>query len=350
MGDVKLLQTLRIAIGRKQQSALATPLVAADMVSLVQTSRETPQIQFMTEDNRDDFGKGIYPTQNFKKNLDSAFPIAGRLTSEWATILSTFGTGKTTKIAAGSGWKYTSVAYNPNTDGLAMPTTMVVAQIGSGATAILDKALLGCALEEFAIQAKSGAGRDNATFTSQWVGTGRYVKPSNIVMPAQLVEHDLNAGGMTSILINGINYLTSNRFASLDFSWKNNLRLDTGFFPGSGVQNGFQVRGRMRRGTPALSLKVRVEAETGSAEEDNLINQTEGTAVITFGGAVIGAGPDVHSFKITCPRVVPTVNNITENDDIAVYDMEFSMLEHSTNGIISFEAICEMNDVLAIAA
>lgn len=350
MGDVKLLQTLRMAIGYKQQSALATALVAADMISLRHTSAEAPQVQFLTESDAADFGKGIYPTQNFKKNRDVNFPLAGRLTSEWGAILSTFGLGKTTKTAAGTGWKYTSTQYNPNTDGLAMPVTTILAQIGSGVGAILDKAIIGCACEEFAISAKSGAGRDNSTFTSTWVGTGRSASPSSIVMPAFATEHALNAGGISALTINGINYLTANRFVTLDFGWKNNLRLDSGFHPGSGEQDGFQVRGRMRRGVPAITLKATVEAETGSAEEANLINQVEGTAVITFDGAQIGAGPEKHQFKITCHRVVPITNPIGENEGIATYGVEVQILEHASNGVITIEATCEQNNVLAIAS
>lgn len=349
MGDIKLFQGIRMAIGFKQQTDLVTPHTAGDMWSLRHTSRDAPQPTFENESDKEDLGKGIYATQLFKKSVDANFSISGRLTSEWGAQLSAFGLAKTVKAAAGAGFKYTSTAFDPDTDGLAMPSTTILAKIGSGGTAILDKALIGMCCEEFGIQAKSGAGRDNSTFSSTWVGTGNYVKPSGIVMPTFASEHVLNAGGMTSITVNGVEYLTSKRFASIDLTWKNNLRLDSGYHPGSGVKDGFQIRGRMRRGVPDVTLKFVVEAETGSAEEQNLIDQVEGTSVITFAGAVIGGGPETHLLKFTHHRVVPKMNKVGEADGIASYEGEMEVLQHSVNGVLTIEAVCEQDNILAVA-
>lgn len=346
-----LLQELRTAIGFHKQSAVGTALVAADCWSLRTTSRDMPQPVPVNESDREDLGKGVYATQLFKSHWNTAFPMNGRLTSEWASMLACFGLGKTTE---GTGTPSTAITYSCTApdlaaDGLDMPLTTIVAAIRQGGSAISDKALLDMACEEFGFQFNSGPGRDNAQFTSTWVGSGKHANPSTITLPALATEHSLNSGGISTLTILTINYLTSKRFVSANFSWKNNIRLDSGFYPGSGTQSGFQIRGRMRRGTPEVNFSCVVEAETGTAEESNLLSQTEGTVVLDCDGAQIGVGPATHQLKITLHRVVPRATQIAENDGIATYAIEFEVLQHSSNGVLTIETVCEKEEILTSA-
>ena len=348
-----LFQGIQIGMGFKKQSALQTALVAADIWTLRSTNQDVPQPVLNNESDKDDLGKGVYATQVYKSHQDSSYPRNGLLTSEWGVMLTAFGLGATVKTAAGTGgFKYTSVAPNLSLTDLEMPSTTMVVKIpdGSGSGYLTDSALVGMCCEEFGFQLTSGVGRQNAQFTSQWVGSGKYVKPSTITIPAAYGEHSLNSGGITTLTMIGINYLTSNRFISFSFTWKNNIRLDSGYFPGSGSQSGYQLRGRMRRGVPTITCSAVAEAVSGSAEEDALLNQTEGTLVMLLSGAAVSGGGANHSLKITGHRVVAKAAPIGQNDNIVTYNMELEFLEHATNGVLTTEAICEKDNILAAAA
>ena len=54
-------------------------------------------------------------------------------------------------------------------------------------------------------------------------------------MPAATVEKLLPSASLT-LTINGVDYVTSKNIVSLETSWKNNIRMDAGFYPGSGFQ------------------------------------------------------------------------------------------------------------------
>jgi hypothetical protein len=81
--------------------------------------------------------------------------------------------------------------------------------------------------------------------SAECVTTGQYTSPSSITLPAVYSPHEFNAGMITSLTFNGINYLTggnAKQFVSMEASWDNNFR--PGFFPGSGTQDGYQIQGR----------------------------------------------------------------------------------------------------------
>lgn len=345
-----LLQELRTAIGFHKQAALQTPLVAADTWSLRTTSRDIPQVQFINEDDADDLGKGVHPTQLFKSHADASFPMNGRLTSEWGAMLACFGIGTTVKSGAGTAKTYTcALPVDFATAGLEMPSTTIVAAIRQGGSSITDKALIGMCCEEFGFQFNRGPGRDNALFTSSWLGSGAWASPSTITIPALATEHRLNAGGITVLTINGIDYMAADRFVSAQFSLKNNIRADSRYFPGSGTQSGFQIGGRMRRGSPAITCNVVVECEAGSDEEDNLLSQTEGTATITCVGDAISGGGN-HSLSIVGHRIVQTATQIGEDDGIATYNVDLRFLLHNSNGVLTITAICAKDEILEEAA
>jgi len=74
-------------------------------------------------------------------------------------------------------------------------------------------------------------------------------------MPAATLEKLLPSASL-ALTINGVNYVSNKNIVSLETSWKNNVRLDGGFFPGSGFQTpgdgaSGAIRGRLEFG-PAL--------------------------------------------------------------------------------------------------
>ena len=341
------IQEVVTALGFKKQSALQVPLVAADMVCLNQTNRETMLPDLAYESDKDDMGKGTpFATQLFPLTARSGGPFNSRLTSEIAAIMGVFGIGLTTKAAAGTGFLYTcSVGTTFAALETDMPVTTFVQSCRQGANDVFDFGLIGMALEEFSLQLKTGVGRDTAVMNSNWVGCGKYASPSTIAVPAAYSEHSLNIGGATAITILGTNYVSNLRFLEGEFRWKNNIPVDKNYVPGGGTQNEFNLMGRMRRGVPEASFRMQVEVVDGSSEWAAFLAQTTGTVVLTIEGATIGAGPDKHKLTITLHQVQFKAHRWTESDGLIVADIECDVQLHATNGILTYAATTELDNI-----
>ena len=91
-----------------------------------------------------------------------------------------------------------------------------------------------------------------------------------ITMPAATVEKLLPSASLT-LTINGVDYVTSKNIVSLETRWKNNIRMDAGFFPGSGFQTAGDattgaIRGRLEFGNRAGALKFVARFDHNSTE------------------------------------------------------------------------------------
>lgn len=341
MADIR---ELKMAISYHKQMSLQTALVAADCWSLRQTNRTPGQPSFVTQDDKDDVGKGTpFPTQVFKQSASAEFPWEARLTSENAAMLGVFGIGLNAKTAADTGFKYSCKPNVLLTASPDMPAATVVQAIRQGGSDVFDYGLIGMCCEEFSISLNSGPDRDNATMRSQWVGCGKYADPSTITIPAVTTEHGLGAGSATAITLNGVNYLSNARFFNAEFSYKNNIRLDTGYYPGSGSQNGFQLRGRMWRGDPQASLRFSALFENGSTELTDFLAQTEGTARLTLQGAAMGSA--YHLLDIQFHRVVYKNWQVNDVDGLVAVSVDVACLEHSSNGVLTYDAQCLQDEI-----
>jgi hypothetical protein len=347
-----LLQELRTAIGFKRQTDLVTPLTAADMWSLRQTNRSVPQPILMTENDKEDIGKGIWTTMIYPTNWDVAFPWEAYLTSENAAQVCAFALGKVTETVAGTGTQYVIKPLDQNADCLQdMPTTTYLSYLASCNEDVIDTALLGVGCESFMIRLASGPGRANSTMTSNWVGTGNFVSPSTIIVPAFTTEHSLNAGGTVTLNINGNDYIVNKKFVSAEFGYANAIKLDQGFYPGSGSTHNASIRGRMRRGVPTVTLNFVAEFEHDSNELDLFYAQTTGTATIKIDGAVIGAGPQKHSLQAVFAKVVFRAAVIGENDNTLTLAVECEVLQDTTTGdVVTITVVTEKPGVLTPAA
>jgi hypothetical protein len=340
--SVALIQEVRFAVGFKQQTDLKTPVSVASMFSLRQTNTDFIQAQPINEDDTTDLGKGVYATQTFPSHINSQGNWNGRLTSEAAAMISCFGIGLATSAPAGTGFKYTMTEPIFASTGLDLPVTTMLLQIRSGAAAITDKLLVGMACEEFGFEFRVGPGRDNALFTSAWIGTGSYTKPSAYVMPTVCQEHSINAGGITALTFDGFDYLANLRFVNARFNWKNNLRDNSSYFPGSGNQNGYQLRGRMRRAAPTITLTCQVECDSGSSEEDLLLNQTAGSGILTA-----QSGTPDNEISLQFHKIVPRATAIADADGIASYNVDFLVMQDPTLGVMQIDATCSQDNILS---
>ena len=113
-----------------------------------------------------------------------------------------------------------------------------------------------------------------------------------------------------ALTVNGVDYVTTKRILSGSIGWKNNLLLNAGFYPGSGVQNGLQIRGRMEIGARVPTFQFTARLLAASPEYTTLINQTTGTAVLT-----VSYDSD-NTVTFTFPKMAFQVVENTEADGI----------------------------------
>jgi hypothetical protein len=81
--------------------------------------------------------------------------------------------------------------------------------------------------------------------------------------------------------------VSNKNIVSLATSWKNNIRVDAGFFPGSGFQTAGDgatgaVRGRLEFGNRVGTLKFVARLDNNSTEYAKLKARITGTAGITL--------------------------------------------------------------------
>jgi hypothetical protein len=314
------IQETQIAFGFKPQTDVATANVLADMWSLTKVNPALSTVNPVNETNALDIGKGNeFPSQVFPSYQDAAVTLEKYVSSEFMAWLFCFTTGKATKTAAGTGgFTYAAVPNDPTVNCINLPCFTYDEMIRPEPNSVVDRALVGCVVGSFTITMFSGPGRANCRVACTLPSTGRVQAPGLTPLPAVTLEHFLNAAGAT-ININGIDYVLSASFISLDFGWNNNVRLDSGFYPGSGTQNGYAVRGRMEYGIREITLRFVARAQKGSTEYNNLINGVEGPATFGVQGALI-SGTVYHGFTITMPRT--RMQSVVNGDDANIVTVD----------------------------
>ena len=211
---------------------------------------------------------------------------------------------------------------------------------------VLDRQAVGLAVEGFQITVGSGPGRANSKISVELVGSGKVIdSATGITMPAATTEKLLPSASLT-LSINGIDYVTNKNIVSLETGWKNNIRMDAGFFPGSGFQTAGDgstgaIRGRLEFGNRAGNLKFVARFMNGSDEYTKLKAQTSGTAVITL------AYDANNSLQLTWQKITYSVVEIAETDQVLTVAVECLPMYDSSNGILTavgkttVDAICQ---------
>jgi hypothetical protein len=157
----------------------------------------------------------------------------------------------------------------------------------------------------------------------------------------------LNASG-AAININGIDYVLNQSFISAEFRWNNNVRLASGYYPGSGQQNGYAIRGRMEYGNRECTLTFVARAAKGSQEFANLMSQAEGPTTITVKGAQIGAGPQNHQFSILSTRSSTSGVVNGEADGIVTVNCTVRFLKPVSGAYLTLTAQCETDAIFGL--
>lgn len=313
------IQETLIAFGMVPQTAVQTANAPADLWSLTKTNPAMSVVNPVNETNALDIGKGNeFPSQVFPSYMESSVAIEKYVSSEFMAWLFCFTTGKATKTPAGTGWTYAAVPNDPAVDCINLPCFTYDELLRAEPNSVVDRALVGCVVGEWTLTLQSGPGRANCRVTGTFPGAGVVQIPGITPFPTLTQEHLLNAAG-ASISINGVDYVASASFISLEMRWNNNVRLDTAIYPGSGIDaHGYAMRGRMEYGIREMTLNFVARAQKGSIEYNNLINQVEGPATFSVQGASIDA-TDFHGFSITMPRTrMQSVVNGDDNNIVTV--------------------------------
>ena len=314
------VQETFIAFGYAPQVDVPTINTLAQMWSLTKVNPALSTVNPVNETNALDIGKGNeFASQVFPSYQDASIALEKYVSSEFLAWVFCFATGKATKTAAGTGgFTYAAVPNDPTVDCINLPCFTWDEQIRPQPNSVVDRALIGCVVGDFTITMSSGPGRANCRVACTLPGSGRIQSPGLTPLPAVTLEHFLNAAGAT-ININGIDYVLAQSFISLEFRWNNNVRLDTGFYPGSGTENGYAVRGRMEYGVREMTLNFVARAQKGSVEYNNLINQVEGPATFGVQGASIDA-THFHSFQVNMPRT--RFQSVVNGDDANIVTVQ----------------------------
>ena len=343
--SVTRMQEVLIGFGKKKQADIATANVVGDLWRMNKVNAALANPKLNTENDADEFGKGHeFATQTFKTSWDVAGTMEKYLGAEIAAWAMAYGLGKCTKSGTTPNWIYTCTPLFPAAgDAAELPFFSFIEQIRPGAGVVLDRMAVGCAIEGWTITVGSGPGRANSKINIEFVGSGKLTEPSALVIPAVTAEKLLPSASLT-LTVNGVNYVTAKNIISLEAGWKNNIRLDSGFYPGSDFQTPGDattgaIRGRLEYGNRQGTLKFTARFEHDSSELATLKAQSTGTAVI-------GLSYDANnSLEITWQKVSFATAEVGETDGIVTVAVECTPMYHETNAVISAVAKCLVDDI-----
>ena len=298
-----------------------------------------------TENDADEYGKGHeFPTATYKTAWDVGVSLEKYLSAEIGSWAVAFGLGKSVKSGAGP-YVYTCTPLMPAAgDAAELPYLSYVEQIRPGGGVVLDRQAVGMAVEGFQITVGSGPGRANSKISVELVGSGKVIdSATGITIPAATTEKLLPSASLT-LTINGVDYVTNKNIVSLETGWKNNIRMDAGFFPGSGFQTPGDgstgaIRGRLEFGNRVGNLKFVARFENGSSEYTKLKAQTTGTAVVHL---QFDAN---NSLDLTWQQIAYSVVEIAETDQILTVAVECVPMYHSVNGILTAVGKCAVDAI-----
>jgi hypothetical protein len=321
------IRETKIAFGFVAQPDVQVKNTDAELWSLSKVNAALLVVDPQTEDNAADIGKGNeFPTEVYPTQINVAGPLEKYLSSQWAAWVFSFGLGKQTETVVGTGVQYACIPMEPETDCINLPAFTMVERIREEPESVVNRGMIGCVINDFTLNLESGPGRANARLAANIVGTGKVEQPSTSVIPALTPENALNAAG-SKITIQGVDYVLNKGFISLQVQWNNNVRLDTGLYPGSGVdENGFAMRGRMEFGDRTCEVSFVARAMKGSVELYALMEQTEGPATIEVVGGLFDA-INKHSIKLEFPRTRMSAVVVGEQNGIVTVNCNLRVLQ-----------------------
>jgi hypothetical protein len=324
------IQNKILGLGLGKQTDITTP--SASFIRFRQLNAELAPSGFLTENDAAEIGKGnefISSTGVYPVSFNPLARVDKYSSAEFMCWAFAYALGDVTE-ATGS---YTIVPIDPCVDGLELPYFTVVEQVCESGGQALDDAFIGCAVEDVTYDFNYGPGRQSGRVTMNWVGSGKMTTPSGVTVPAAVAEHYMLSASMT-MTINGTDYVAAKTMLSGQIAWKNNLLVGPGFYPGSGVQNGAAIRGRIEIGVRASTFTFTARLLKNSVEYANLVGAVSGTAVVT------ATFDPTHTVTFNYPSVqYETVVN-GEQDGIVSVTVTVATKYDPTNGVITVTGQC----------
>ncbi len=272
------VQQLVLGLGKGKQTSISAAAATFLRFKKLDTALTTPKPVF--ENDAAEIGKGNeFISQTFPSHYEVANRMEKYASAEFVTWACAYALGNVAQTGSAAPYTYTILPINPGTT-LELPYFSICEQVPEGGGNCIDNLYVGCAIEDFTYQFSYGPGRASSKMTVNWVGSGLLTTPSGITVPALTTENNMLAASM-SLSVNGVDYVGTKRILSGSIGWKNNLLLNAGFYPGSGLQNGLQVRGRMEIGARVPSFQFTARLLSGSPEYNTLVSQTAGTATLS---------------------------------------------------------------------
>jgi len=331
------VQQLIMGLGQNKQTNIATAGSTFLRFKKLDTTVTTPKPVF--ENDAAEIGKGHeFITQTFPSHYDVANRLEKYASAEFVTWACAFGLGNASVTGSSAPYTYTIVPIDPGTT-LELPYFSLVEQVAEGGGRAIDTLYVGCAVEDWTYQFAYGPGRASSKMTVNWVGSGLVTTPSGITVPALTAENNMLAASM-SLSVNGVDYVATRRILSGTIGWKNNLLLNAGFYPGSGMQNGLQVRGRMEIGARVPTLQFTARLLAGSTEYATLVNQTTGTATLSVNH------DDGNSVSFSFPKMAfQVVENAEADGIVAVTVTGAPQFDTVSNTVMSVTTKCGLNSI-----
>jgi hypothetical protein len=330
------IQNASIGLGITAQTNISTPASSTTYIVVPKLDNNIYVDDFGTENNAAWIGKGNeFATQVFP----TAFNMAGSMEKYGGIEFMTWAwAGALGNIAYASG-SYTLVPINPATT-LEMPYFPVVLQLPEGGGMAIDELYVGCSIEEVMTAFQYGPGLQSVKTTVQFAGSGLLTTPSGVTLPATLTEHNALSSSMT-LTINGTDYVAGKTILSGVFGWKNNLLLNAGYYPGSGLQDGAAVRGRQEIGVRVPTFTFVARLLHTSPEYAALIAQTTGTAACTL------TYDSTHNFTWNWEQISYKMVHRGQADGIATVEVTVQPQYSSSLGILSCTAMCGLTGISA---
>ena len=326
------IRELLLGFGYRKQSAIGVANIVGDIWRLNKLNAAILNPKPVTEDDAAELGKGHeFPTATYPSHWEiGPHTMEKYLSSEIIAWAAGFTLGHCDKTGTTPNFIYTCTPTVPVTDGIELPYFSYIEKIRP-TEIVTDKMFVGCAVEDFLVTLATGPGRANSKITINFIGSGKNTDPSGITLPDKITEKEL-PGASLALTIIGVDYVTPKDIVSLEWGWKNNLRADAGFFPGSGSQDGYAIRGRMEHGNREGILRFTVRFKYGSLEYTKLKESTTGTAVIT---QTYGAN---DTYTATFHQLGFRSVDLGETDGVVTVAVEGSAQYHSSNGVLTVVA------------
>lgn len=323
-----------LGLGKAKQADIST--IAASFLRFKRLNTDLISTGFSTENDAAETGKGTEFT-----TAAGVFPVAyspgSRIDKYSSAEFMTWALCYTLGNVAEASSIYTITPLDP-TSTLEPPYFTVVEQVPEGGSTCIDNAFIGCVIEDFLYEFNYGPGRASGKVTVNWLGSGKITTPSGVTVPAVQTENNMLTASMALTII-GVNVVTLKTILHGSFGWRNNFLTGAGFFPGSGTQNGAQIRGRLEIGPRVPTFTFTARLLTGSSEYAKLIALTTGTVVLTV------TYDATHTVTITLQSVSFSMVELASTDGLVSVTVTCDVKEHATNGVVSCSCKCAVSGI-----